>query len=85
MSLFIQISIFQEVLMVVWFMAEYFVRIWSAGCRSRYQQLSGRLEFMRRPLCIVGREDILPRNADCCLIQLVHHTFNFVTYMFMLV
>jgi potassium voltage-gated channel KQT-like subfamily protein len=40
--------------MVIWFTLEFLVRIWSAGCRSRYQQLTGRLQFIRRPLCIVG-------------------------------
>ena len=40
--------------MVVWFMTEFLSRVWSAGCRSRYQQLAGRLQFMRRPLCIIG-------------------------------
>lgn len=44
----------QEIIMVVWFAAEYVCRIWSAGCRSRYQHMSGRIEFMRRPLCLVG-------------------------------
>ena len=47
--------LFQEIVMVVWFMVEFLVRVWSAGCRSRYQQLGGRLQFMRRPLCIVGK------------------------------
>jgi len=30
------------------------VRIWSAGCRSRYRQFTGRVQFVRRPLCVVG-------------------------------
>ena len=41
--------------MVIWFTTEFLLRIWSAGCRSRYQQVSGRLQFIRRPLCIVGK------------------------------
>lgn len=41
--------------MLVWLIAEFGVRIWAAGCRSRYQAWSGRLRFMRRPLCIVGK------------------------------
>lgn len=45
----------QEPIMLVWLIAEFGVRIWAAGCRSRYQAWSGRLRFMRRPLCIVGK------------------------------
>ena len=41
--------------MVVWFTTEFLLRVWSAGCRSRYQQVPGRLQFIRRPLCIVGK------------------------------
>ena len=44
----------QELVMVVWFMIEFSARVWSAGCRSRYQEWRGRLQFARRPLCIVG-------------------------------
>ncbi|ESO07678.1 hypothetical protein HELRODRAFT_75893 [Helobdella robusta] len=42
-----------ELIMVVWFSVEFLARVWSSGCRSRYQHLSGRLQFIRRPLCIV--------------------------------
>ena len=41
--------------MLIWLIAEYVVRIWAAGCRSRYQGWSGRFRFMRRPLCIIGK------------------------------
>ena len=44
--------------MLVWFGLEFVGRVWSAGCRSRYQLLMGRLLFMRRPLCIVGKETV---------------------------
>ncbi|KAK2143380.1 hypothetical protein LSH36_847g00025 [Paralvinella palmiformis] len=43
-----------EMFMVLWFAVEYIVRLWSAGCRFRYQDLSGRLHFARKPLCLVG-------------------------------
>ncbi|XP_036358549.1 potassium voltage-gated channel subfamily KQT member 2-like [Octopus sinensis] len=42
-----------EVVMVVWFTLEYLLRIWSAGCRSRYQGWMGRIKFARRPFCVV--------------------------------
>lgn len=29
-------------------------RLWSSGCRSRYQGGVGRLKFLRRPFCIIG-------------------------------
>jgi len=44
----------QELLTVIWFTLEFVVRVWSAGCRSRYRGLAGRVQFIRRPLCIVG-------------------------------
>lgn len=45
----------QELVMVIWLMIEFSARVWSAGCRSRYQELRGRFQFVRRPLCLVGR------------------------------
>lgn len=39
--------------MVNWFTLEFFVRTWSAGCRSRYQGWIGRLRFIRSPFCII--------------------------------
>ena len=29
-------------------------RLWSSGCRSRYQGLAGRFRFIRSPFCIIG-------------------------------
>lgn len=43
----------QEIVMVNWFTLEFFVRTWSAGCRSRYQGWLGRLRFIRSPFCII--------------------------------
>ncbi|XP_076354665.1 potassium voltage-gated channel subfamily KQT member 1-like isoform X4 [Tachypleus tridentatus] len=42
-----------EVVMIVWFTIEFFLRLWSAGCRSRYQGLLGRLKFLRSPFCVI--------------------------------
>ncbi|THD26840.1 Potassium voltage-gated channel subfamily KQT member 1 [Fasciola hepatica] len=48
------ISLFYlEMFMLFWFFAEYCIRVWSAGCRSRYQTWRGRLRFMHRPFCLV--------------------------------
>jgi hypothetical protein len=43
--------------MVLWFGAEYVLRLWAAGCRFRYQTARGRLLFARKPLCIVGKAE----------------------------
>lgn len=45
--------------MVMWFAVEYIMRLWSAGCRFRYQDWVGRLRFARKPLCIVGTLSIV--------------------------
>ncbi|XP_013779290.2 potassium voltage-gated channel subfamily KQT member 1-like [Limulus polyphemus] len=42
-----------EVVMIVWFTIEFFLRLWSAGCRSRYQGLLGRIKFLRSPFCVI--------------------------------
>ncbi|XP_064489418.1 potassium voltage-gated channel subfamily KQT member 1-like isoform X3 [Ornithodoros turicata] len=42
-----------EIVMVIWFTIEFFCRLWSAGCRSRYQGWMGRLRFLRSPFCVI--------------------------------
>ncbi|XP_044735735.1 potassium voltage-gated channel subfamily KQT member 1 [Chrysoperla carnea] len=42
-----------EICLVVFFGAEYLVRLWSAGCRSKYMGCCGRLRFIRKPICII--------------------------------
>ncbi|XP_073847323.1 KCNQ potassium channel isoform X11 [Musca autumnalis] len=42
-----------EILVVIWFTMEFFLRLWSSGCRSRYQGCVGRLKFVKRPFCII--------------------------------
>lgn len=48
--------LWQEIVLVVFFGVEYFVRLWSAGCRSKYVGISGRLRFARKPISIIGRK-----------------------------
>ncbi|XP_037550433.1 potassium voltage-gated channel subfamily KQT member 1.1 [Nematolebias whitei] len=43
----------QEIVLVVFFGVEYFVRLWSAGCRSKYVGIWGRLRFARKPISII--------------------------------
>lgn len=47
------ILIKMELVMVVWFTLEFCARIWSVGCRSRYQGTIGRLRFLRSPFCVI--------------------------------
>ncbi len=45
---------YMEIVVVACFATEFALRLWAAGCRSRYQGTMGRLRFMRRPFCIIG-------------------------------
>ncbi|KAG1675184.1 Potassium voltage-gated channel subfamily KQT member 5 [Nymphon striatum] len=47
------ILFYMEILMVLWFTTEFVIRIWSAGCCSRYQCWIGRLRFVQRSFCII--------------------------------
>ncbi|XP_036331275.1 potassium voltage-gated channel subfamily KQT member 1 [Rhagoletis pomonella] len=42
-----------EIIVVIWFSLEFCFRLWSSGCRSRYQGCVGRLKFVKRPFCII--------------------------------
>ncbi|MBN3326633.1 KCNQ1 protein, partial [Atractosteus spatula] len=42
-----------EIVLVVFFGVEYVVRLWSAGCRSKYVGFRGRLRFARKPISII--------------------------------
>ncbi|KAH3738599.1 potassium voltage-gated channel subfamily KQT member 1-like [Dreissena polymorpha] len=42
-----------EIVLVVFFGVEYAVRLWSAGCRSKYIGLWGRFRFARKPIAII--------------------------------
>ena len=44
----------QEIVLVVFFGVEYVVRLWAAGCRSKYVGILGRLRFARKPISIIG-------------------------------
>ncbi|KAK1789712.1 hypothetical protein P4O66_015608, partial [Electrophorus voltai] len=43
-----------EIVLVVFFGTEYVVRLWAAGCRSKYVGVKGRLRFIRKPISIIG-------------------------------
>ncbi|XP_077453563.1 potassium voltage-gated channel subfamily KQT member 1 [Stigmatopora argus] len=42
-----------EIVLVLFFGGEYVVRLWSAGCRSKYAGIRGRLLFIRKPISII--------------------------------
>ncbi|XP_066265964.1 potassium voltage-gated channel subfamily KQT member 1-like [Branchiostoma lanceolatum] len=42
-----------EIFLVVFFGLEYIVRLWSAGCRSKYVGIRGRFRFARKPISII--------------------------------
>lgn len=44
-----------EICLVVFFGVEYCIRLWSAGCRSKYMGFWGRMRFVRKPICIIGK------------------------------
>ena len=41
--------------LVCFFGIEYGVRVWSSGYVSKYQGLWGRVRFMRKPICVIGK------------------------------
>ncbi|XP_071429341.1 potassium voltage-gated channel subfamily KQT member 2 isoform X7 [Pithys albifrons albifrons] len=43
----------REIVTIVVFGVEYFVRIWAAGCCCRYRGWRGRLKFARKPFCVI--------------------------------
>ncbi|XP_015835160.1 potassium voltage-gated channel subfamily KQT member 4 isoform X2 [Tribolium castaneum] len=49
----VQVLTYMESFVVIWFAIEFSLRLWSSGCRSRYQGYIGRLKFLRRPFCII--------------------------------
>ncbi|KAM4572613.1 potassium voltage-gated channel subfamily KQT member 1 [Odontesthes bonariensis] len=42
-----------EIVLVLFFGTEYVVRLWSAGCRSKYAGIKGRIRFIRKPISII--------------------------------
>uniref|UniRef100_A0A914CGZ8 Ion transport domain-containing protein n=1 Tax=Acrobeloides nanus TaxID=290746 RepID=A0A914CGZ8_9BILA len=42
-----------EIIFVIWLAIEYACRVWSAGCRSRYRGLGGRIRFATSAYCVI--------------------------------
>ncbi|XP_055928984.1 potassium voltage-gated channel subfamily KQT member 1-like [Argiope bruennichi] len=49
----IETLFWMETVLVVFFGVEYLIRLWAAGCRSKYMGLWGRLRFARKPISII--------------------------------
>ena len=45
----------QEMFLVAFFGVEFLFRLWSSGCRSTYMGLAGRLRFIKKPICLIGK------------------------------
>ncbi|CAF0872507.1 unnamed protein product [Didymodactylos carnosus] len=56
-----------EICVVIWLTAELSLRIWSSGCRSRYQTFMGRLRFMKKPLCALDLTVVVATAVTLCL------------------
>ncbi len=50
-----KILYYMEVVLVLFFGFEYVIRLWAAGCRSKYRGWIGRLKFARKPICLIGK------------------------------
>ncbi|KAK2141312.1 hypothetical protein LSH36_1122g00024 [Paralvinella palmiformis] len=46
-------GLLKEIVLVFFFGMEYLIRLWSAGCRSKYMGLKGRFRFARKPISII--------------------------------
>lgn len=65
--------LWQEIVLVVFFGLEYFIRLWSAGCRSKYVGVWGRLRFARKPISIIGGKTIPSSTRERLYIQQMSH------------
>lgn len=70
-----------EIFLVLFFGVEYLLRLWSAGCRSKYMGIAGRFRFARKPIAVIGRTmnsnrmiaSLLTRKSrfvSCCCIDI---------------
>ncbi|CAF1043949.1 unnamed protein product [Rotaria sp. Silwood1] len=56
-----------EIFLVLFFGIEYILRLWSAGCRSKYMGIIGRFHFARKPIAVI---DLLVVVASTLLLTL---------------
>ncbi|EGT43060.1 hypothetical protein CAEBREN_25833 [Caenorhabditis brenneri] len=56
-----------EIVFVIWLATEYICRVWSAGCRSRYRGISGRIRFATSAYCVIDIIVILASITVLCI------------------
>ncbi|EGT40927.1 hypothetical protein CAEBREN_12970 [Caenorhabditis brenneri] len=56
-----------EIFLVIFFAIEYIVRLWSAGCRSKYIGFWGRLKFARKPISFIDLCVVLASFTVICI------------------
>ncbi|XP_046300827.1 potassium voltage-gated channel subfamily KQT member 1 isoform X9 [Marmota monax] len=56
-----------EIVLVVFFGTEYVVRLWSAGCRSKYVGVWGRLRFARKPISVIDLIVVVASTVVLCV------------------
>lgn len=62
----------QETFAIFIFGAEFALRVWAAGCCCRYKGWRGRLKFVRKPLCILGKKMMNIENRKRQTISISH-------------
>ena len=68
----------QEIVLVVFFGTEYVVRLWAAGCRSKYVGIKGRLRFVRKPISIIG---IYTLASNYCTKEILIYVEKYQSYV----
>lgn len=48
-----EVLYFMEIVLVIFLTVEYILRLWSAGCRSKYMGVWGRLRFISKPISVI--------------------------------
>ncbi|CAB3400640.1 unnamed protein product [Caenorhabditis bovis] len=56
-----------EIMFVIWLAVEYIFRVWSAGCRSRYRGIGGRIRFATSAYCVIDIIVILASITVLCI------------------
>ncbi|CAI2330067.1 unnamed protein product [Caenorhabditis sp. 36 PRJEB53466] len=56
-----------EIFLVIFFAIEYIIRLWSAGCRSKYIGFWGRLKFARKPISFIDLCVVLASITVICI------------------
>ncbi|CAB1331509.1 unnamed protein product, partial [Coregonus sp. 'balchen'] len=61
-----------EIVLVLFFGTEYVVRLWSAGCRSKYVGIKGRLRFIRKPISIIDLIVVIASVVVLGILRMLH-------------